>query len=63
MRMPHPVYPGDVLHVESYVESKRESQSKPDMGIITVLNQLFNQQGVLVLSYKSSSLILKTPQS
>lgn len=62
MRMPAPVRPGDRLHCESFVESKRESKSKPDMGIITTVTRLVNQNDEVVLSYKSSGLILKKPK-
>lgn len=61
MRMPLPVRPGDCLHAVGYIESKRESKSKPNMGIIVSVNKLVNQNGETVLSYKSSSLILKKP--
>jgi len=63
MRMPAPVRPGDSLHCVSFIESKRESKSKPDMGIITSVTRLVNQEGEVVLSYKSSGLILKKPKT
>ena len=62
MRMPHPVRPGDRLHVRSYVEMKRESKSRPELGLITIVNKMFNQDDVVVLSYKSSSMIQKRPK-
>jgi len=61
MRMPAPVRPGDRLHCASFVESKRDSKSKPNMGIITSVTKLINQNNEVVLSYKSSGLILKRP--
>lgn len=62
MRMPNPVRPGDRLRLCGYIESKRESKSRPEMGIITAMNQLINQNDEVVLSYKTSSLILKRPK-
>jgi acyl dehydratase len=61
-RTPTPLRAGDVLHAVSWVESKRESSSKPDMGILVSVSQLVNQNGEIILSYKSSGLIMKTPQ-
>ena len=61
MRMPLPVRPDDRLHAVSYIVSKCESDSKPDMAIITSRNQLINQHGETVLSYKTSSLIFRRP--
>jgi len=63
MRMLEPVRPGDRLRLCGYIESKRESVSKPDMGIITAVNELLNQNNQIVLSYKTSSLILKKPSA
>lgn len=63
MRMPAPVRPGDRLVCGSYIESKRESKSRPDMGIITSVTRLFNQNGEVVLSYKSSGMIMKRPKA
>ena len=62
MRMPLPVRPGDTLTAVCYISAKRESKSKPDMGIITSTNELKNQNDEVVLSYKTSSLIMKRPQ-
>ena len=60
-RMPNPLRPGDTVRAISYVESKRESSSKPDMGILVSVSTLLNQHDEVILTYKSSGLILKTP--
>lgn len=60
-RMPNPLRPGDTVHAVSYVESKRESKSKPNMGILTSVAKLLNQNNEVILSYKSNGLILKKP--
>jgi len=59
IRMPHPVRPGDTLTVQGFVGSKRESKSKPDMGIIVTHIEVYNQDEVLVLSYKIATMVLK----
>jgi acyl dehydratase len=38
-----PMFPGDSLYAESEVLEKRESQSKPDRGIVAVETRGFNQ--------------------
>lgn len=62
-RMPNPLRPGDTVHAVSTVVAKRESSSKPDMGILTSVAQLVNQKGEVILSYKSNGLILKRPNN
>lgn len=61
-RTPNPLRPGDTVRSISYVESKRESNSKPDMGILVSVSQLINQNNEVILSYKSSGLVLKKPK-
>jgi len=60
-RMPNPLRPGDTVYAVSYVEAKRESASKPNMGILTCVARLLNQKDEVILSYKSNGLILKRP--
>jgi acyl dehydratase len=54
-----PVYAGDTLTASSTVVSVRESQSRPDYGIVTWRTEGHNQQGELVVDYKRSNLIGK----
>lgn len=61
MRTPHPVKPNDTLHVESYFASKRESGSRPDMGVVTSVIELYNQQQTLVFRYETSTLVMRRP--
>lgn len=42
-----PIFPGDTLHVEMLVKSKRET-SRPDRGIVERDFKLINQDGVVV---------------
>ena len=59
--MSHPVYPGDVLSMESEVVAKRASRSKPDRGIVTGRFSLFNQDGVEVFRGRGRSMVARTP--
>ncbi|MEL0082684.1 MAG: MaoC/PaaZ C-terminal domain-containing protein [Gammaproteobacteria bacterium] len=45
-----PVYVDDTIHVEVKLLEKRET-SRPDRGIVTTHNEVFNQQGERVLEY------------
>jgi acyl dehydratase len=54
-----PVCVGDCLRVRSQLVSKRESRSQPDRGILVALNEVLNQQGEVVASYKMTSMVLK----
>ena len=57
-----PVYPGDVLRVESEVLEKRVSQSRPEMGIFKSRITVFNQDDVAVMSMISNGLIQTRPR-
>ena len=54
-----PVYIGDTLYVRTKVLEKRESQSKPDRGIVYVETIASNQNGQDVLSFRRHVLIKK----
>jgi len=59
VRMPAPVYVGDTLYARSELLSKRESKSRPDRGIITIRTIGYNQDGVVVVSYKRTIMVYK----
>jgi len=60
-RTPNPLRPGDTVYAIGYVESKRESGSKPNLGILTSVSKLVNEQGETILTYKSNGLVMKRP--
>jgi acyl dehydratase len=60
-RTPNPLKPGDTVHAVCYVEAKRESSSKPQLGILTSVSTLMNQRGDVILTYKSTGLVMKRP--
>ena len=57
LRWLKPVYPGDVLRVESELLSKKQSQSRPEMGSFQSEVRVYNQDHVLVMTMKSIGLI------
>ena len=48
---------GDVLRVESELLSKKQSQSRPEMGSFKSAVRVYNQDDVMVMSMKSIGLI------
>jgi len=54
-----PVYPGDTLTAKSAVVSKRESESRPQFGIVTWRTEGRNQRGEIVVHYRRSNLVVK----
>jgi itaconyl-CoA hydratase len=59
IELPAPVFVGDTLYAESEVLSKRESQSRPTQGIVTVRTHGTNQDGTVVISYERTILVPK----
>ena len=57
LRWLRPVYPGDTLRVETEIVSKKQSQSRPEMGSFHSLVSVFNQDDVVVCTMKSIGLI------
>jgi acyl dehydratase len=61
VRFPSPLFAGDTVRLKTEIVDTRVSQSKPDRGIITSLNTLLNQDGVVVTEYKLLSMVLRKP--
>ena len=61
MRFPRPVLIGDTLHAATSVVSKRESQSRPDSGIVVFEHRAWNQRDEEVASCRRAALMLKRP--
>ena len=57
LRWLKPVYPGDVLRVETEVLEKRRSASRREMGIFKSRTTVLNQDGVAVMTMISNGLI------
>lgn len=61
VRMHTPVKAGDEISCKVKILGARLSNSRPDCGVITVQNDLFNQRNELVYSAQNSFLILRSP--
>lgn len=57
LRWHKPVYPGDVLRVETELLEKTRSRSRPEMGSMKSMIKVFNQDDVCVMSFRSIGLI------
>ena len=63
VRHPHPLFHGDTLYVESEVIEARPSRSRPDQGIVRFRHTGRNQDGVVVLEFERTALMLRRPVS
>jgi len=61
VRFPRPVFVGDTLRAETTVVAKRESQSRPDSGILTFDHRAYNQRNEEVASCRRAALMMKRP--
>lgn len=61
LRWLKPVYPGDVLRVETEVLDKRPSRSRADMGSFRSRATIYNQDDVAVMTATSIGLIRRRP--
>ena len=61
VRFPAPLFPGDTLRVETEVLELRDSQSRPQNGIVIFEHRGYNQKGDLVARCKRSALMHRKP--
>ena len=61
VRFPAPVFHGDTIHAETEVISRRESNSRPNAGIVVFEHRGYNQNDVLVARIRRSALMMKKP--
>lgn len=59
IELPHPVYEGDTLWAESEVLNKRESRSRPNVGIVSIRTRGVNQDGTVVIRYNRTFMVYK----
>ena len=59
VRMPAPVFEGDTLYAQTEVLSKRESKSRPNMGLVEIRSVGFKQDGTRVMEFRRTILVYK----
>jgi itaconyl-CoA hydratase len=63
VRLPNPVFEGDTIYSQSEVLEKRESQTRPSVGIVTVKTIGYNQDGTVVISFNRTLMVYKRGQA
>lgn len=63
IRLPNPVFEGDTIYSQSEVLDKRESQSRPNVGIVTVKTTGYKQDSKIVITFKRTIMVYKRGQA
>jgi itaconyl-CoA hydratase len=63
VRLPHPVFEGDTIYSQSEVLAARESQSRQNVGIVTVRTTGYNQDGTVVITFTRTFMVYKRGQA
>ncbi|GAC1628023.1 MAG: (R)-specific enoyl-CoA hydratase RipB/Ich [Candidatus Acidiferrum sp.] len=59
VRLPNPLFEGDTLYSQSEVLEKRESKSRPNVGIVRFKSTGYTQEGTVVIEFKRTVMIYK----
>lgn len=59
VRLPNPLFEGDTLYSQSEVLEKRESKSRPNVGIVRFKTVGYNQDGTIVIEFKRTVMIYR----
>ena len=59
VRLPNPLFEGDTVYSSSEVISLRESQSRPQVGIVSVHTTGTNQHGVPVITFDRTVMVYR----
>jgi itaconyl-CoA hydratase len=59
VRMPAPVFEGDTIYARTEVLSRRQSKSRPNMGLVEIKTTGYKQDGTVVMTYRRTILVYK----
>lgn len=59
IRLPAPVFEGDTIYSQSEVVAKRESKSRPNVGIVTVKTTGYKQDGTVVITFRRTLMVFR----
>ncbi|MEA2666703.1 MAG: itaconyl-CoA hydratase [Candidatus Eremiobacteraeota bacterium] len=59
IQLPSPVYVGDTMYASSEILAKRESGSRPDVGIVTARTTGVNQRGQTIIAYERTFMVYR----
>src|SRR5579859_6778959 len=62
VRLPNPVFEGDTVYSRTEVLEKRESKSRPNVGIVKVKTTGYTHEGTVVIEFKRTIMIYKRGQ-
>ena len=62
VRLPNPLFEGDTVYSRSEVLEKRESKSRPNVGIVKVRTTGFKQDGKIVIEFLRTFMVYKRGQ-
>ena len=57
VRLPAPVFAGDTIRAETEILEKRESQSRPGRGIVTMRTRGLNQRDEIVIEFERTIMV------
>lgn len=63
VRLPNPLFEGDTVYSMSEVISKRESRSRPNVGIVTVKTTGYKQDGTVIITFNRTIMVYKRGQA
>jgi acyl dehydratase len=59
VRLPNPLFEGDTVYSRSEVLEKRESKSRPNVGIVHFKTTGYKQDGTIVIEFKRTAMIYR----
>ena len=62
VRLLKPLFEGDTVYSKSEVLDLRDSQSRPNVGVVTVRTTGFNQDGVILIEFSRTLLVYRCGQ-
>lgn len=62
MRLPAPVFPDDTINVAIEILETKHLRSYDDRGILSYLTRVSNQDGLVVLTYRSALFMARRPR-
>jgi acyl dehydratase len=62
VKFPHPLFEGDTVHCSTTIVAKRESKSRPGMGIVEFDHRAYNQDDRLVAQCRRQALMRMRPR-
>ncbi|MEU6137396.1 MaoC family dehydratase [Nocardioides sp. NPDC047086] len=59
IKLSHPLYVGDTMYAESICTGLRESKSRPEVGIVSMITRGLNQDGEEIVTWKRTVMVAK----